>query len=873
MKTLDDEYEKNIGQFHGSESDLDDIDSAKGFADLSRRWASEDYGTSVDGVEYSSKHYATDSKESSEVSLEAAEISVNASNVATDGATNAKQSEDNAKVSEDNAKQSEDNIYALVDGIDDVVNAAIESVVNEGNTQVTRVTDEGDTQVNRVAIEGRDQAQAVNDAGEQQIDLVVGEGDSQVSRLDSHAGGLSNTLTNEANVHIENIGNIGEVVEQDLIRTGDIQVLRVRNEGDIQVGRAGVEADRAEAAAIDLDNAPRYHGYFSPNIGYPPPPEQRIPYQWFCTEDGSAGGIAWSEGDMLYYAPHPTDPDDEMGQYFRVAGELAAGGDPQPIEIPDDLIMQVNKRIYFRDSVGRLVQAISLDGNDDLLVGDMTPDEIKGGFKAVNAIGLGGSEVYHVVEQSSDGAPIVFFKMLSEQNGALLEGNSTQTFQVAEPVEDNHAASKKFVEDLVGSMSGKLQIGDIVSSYVTDKPYPDESVSYLPQSFVGDVSEYPLLMEVTDGELIENGVFTVPRYSDLRPFYLIGDYDGINLPPMEYLFGFPQEWKDVGIASWYTIGSTTTVPHADGRAINSYDNNSGSYNQYVISNNESISWESGLDEYQPNIIATNGRVVISKEPGRDALNVNSIQGDSYRITLESSHGERDARAFSIEESTKNIIVYLHFTDYAPDTFAVQMYTFSPDGQLLDEELYVHNLNVPDTFGTALMACNNIGNRFVATIWSNSEQQSYWIEVVNGEVEYFTKQGQDVHVSGSEHLHSLSIDGEFLVVTSPSEPTNVLGVRSSFLAELIGYVPRGMSRGSAISYDAKKISVLDTVRRDIVFYELNSSGTGYSEVGSLPFPEGVGDDLHFTFTRQGGLMLTYSFDGGLTYSAYYADPFE
>lgn len=49
---------------------------------------------------------------------------------------------------------------------------------------------------------------------------------------------------------------------------------------------------------------------------------------------------------MLYYAPHPTNPDGEMGQYFRVAGELAGGGDPQPIEIPDDLIMQVGKRIF-----------------------------------------------------------------------------------------------------------------------------------------------------------------------------------------------------------------------------------------------------------------------------------------------------------------------------------------------------------------------------------------------------------------------------------------------------------------------------------------------------------------------------------------------
>ncbi|CAH6903267.1 hypothetical protein VCHA53O463_110114 [Vibrio chagasii] len=428
MKTLDDEYEKNIGQFHGSESDLDDIDSAKGFADLSRRWASEDYGTSVDGVEYSSKHYATDSKESSEVSLEAAEISVNASNVATDGATNAKQSEDNAKVSEDNAKQSEDNIYALVDGIDDVVDAAIESVVNEGNTQVTRVTGVGDTQVNRVVIEGRDQTQAVNDAGEQQIDLVVGEGDSQVSRLDSHAGGLSSTLTNEANVHIENIENIGEVVEQDLIRTGDIQVLRVRNEGDIQAGRAEAEADRAEAeadraeaAAIDLDNAPRYHGYFSPDIGYPPPPEQRIPYQWFCTEDGTAGGIAWSEGDMLYYAPHPTNPDGEMGQYFRVAGELAAGGDPQPIEIPDDLIMQVDKKIYFRDAGGRLVQALSLDGNDDLLLGEMTPNLESGeGTKAINALGLAAVELYHVEEQDASGAPTVFHLILSEKNGVTL---------------------------------------------------------------------------------------------------------------------------------------------------------------------------------------------------------------------------------------------------------------------------------------------------------------------------------------------------------------------------------------------------------------------------------------------------------------------
>ncbi|CAH7075894.1 hypothetical protein VCHA52P454_10715 [Vibrio chagasii] len=435
MKTLDDEYEKNIGQFHGSESDLDDIDSAKGFADLSRRWASEDYGTSVDGVEYSSKHYATDSKESSEVSLEAAEISVNASNVATDGATNAKQSEDNAKVSEDNAKQSEDNIYALVDGIDDVVDAAIESVVNEGNTQVVRVTDEGGDQVGIITAAGQVERSLIIEEGNQQITLVVSEGDTQEARLSQHSDALLDGLSSEGDAQVEKIEGVGDVISQDIIRNGDIQVLRIRNEGDIQADRAEGEADRAEAeadraeneadraeaAAIDLDNAPRYHGYFSPNVGYPPPPEQRIPYQWFCTEDGTAGGIAWSEGDMLYYAPHPTNPDGEMGQYFRVAGELAAGGDPQPIEIPDDLIMQVDKKIYFRDAGGRLVQALSLDGNDDLLLGEMTPNLENGeGAKAINALGLAATEIYHIEEQDESGTPTVYHILLSEKNGATL---------------------------------------------------------------------------------------------------------------------------------------------------------------------------------------------------------------------------------------------------------------------------------------------------------------------------------------------------------------------------------------------------------------------------------------------------------------------
>lgn len=417
MKTLDDEYEKNIGQFHYSGSALDDIDSAKGFADLARRWAIEENDTPVDGAEYSSKHYANDSKVDAEISKEAAVISVDASNSAQGSAGEAKSSEDNAKVSEDNAKQSEDNIYALVEGIDETVEAAIESVVSEGNTQVARVEGQGDTQVNRVAIEGRDQTQAVVVTGDQQVTRIVNEGNTQASRLDTHTAGLSDSLTAEANTHIERIEDTGEAAEQDLIRIGEIQVTRVRNEGDVQADRAEKEADRAEAAAIDLDNAPRYHGYFSPEIGYPPPIEQRIPYQWFCTESGSAGGIDWSEGDMLYYAPHPTNPDGEMGQYFRVAGELAGGGDPQPIEIPDDLIMQVGKRIFFRDSVGRLVQALSLDGNHDLLVGEMTPDLELDVSKAVNSLGLAASEIYHVEEQDSAGQPTVYHVLLSEKNG------------------------------------------------------------------------------------------------------------------------------------------------------------------------------------------------------------------------------------------------------------------------------------------------------------------------------------------------------------------------------------------------------------------------------------------------------------------------
>lgn len=140
-----------------------------------------------------------------------------------------------------------------------------------------------------------------------------------------------------------------------------------------EADRSKDEADRAQSIADNLDGIIRSKGYFDPAQGSYPLPDDEEPTMWTSTGTGTVDGTNWTEGDLLYYVPDAQQTQGG-GSYYRVAGELAAGGTPQPLEINDDLVMQQGKRILFRrNDTNDPMEVLQLSNDDDIIIGDTDP--------------------------------------------------------------------------------------------------------------------------------------------------------------------------------------------------------------------------------------------------------------------------------------------------------------------------------------------------------------------------------------------------------------------------------------------------------------------------------------------------------------------
>lgn len=302
---------------------------------------------------------------------DAADAAVVSAQQSASSASAALASQNAAAASAAAADASADSAAATVAGFDAHAEEKKAEVTAEGNTQVSRVVAEGNTQHSR----------------------VLTEGDTQDARVTAE---------------------------------GDFQEARIIEEGDIQYNRAKAEADRAQGYAEILERPYEDMGAHQIQQGYPPVPS--FSSMWVIVDGGADpvdGVTVWNAGDILLYSV-------QASMWSRLSGSiLGGGGEPLPVEILDDLIMQQGKKIRFRideftDTVG-----MTLDSAGDVVVGEI-PSTPSTGTPAPK-IGFAATELYHITGTDAAGAAVKHrvydqgFKPTPADIGAVNKAGDTMT--------------------------------------------------------------------------------------------------------------------------------------------------------------------------------------------------------------------------------------------------------------------------------------------------------------------------------------------------------------------------------------------------------------------------------------------------------------
>lgn len=190
-----------------------------------------------------------------------------------------------------------------------------------------------------------------------------------------------------------------EAKKAEVTAEGDFQEARIIEEGDVQYARSEAEADRAQGYAEILERPYEDMGAHQIQQGYPPVPS--FSSMWAIVDGGVDpvdGVTVWNAGDILLYSV-------QAAMWSRLTGSiLGGGGDPVPVEILDDLIMQQGKKIRFRideftDTVG-----MTLDSAGDVVVGEV-PSTPSTGTPAPK-IGFAATELYHITGTDAAGAAV-----------------------------------------------------------------------------------------------------------------------------------------------------------------------------------------------------------------------------------------------------------------------------------------------------------------------------------------------------------------------------------------------------------------------------------------------------------------------------------
>ena len=221
------------------------------YENLAKHWAVSE--KLVNGEDYSSKHYANESKQQAILAKEKADIAV----------VKAQEVLDNGNKALSNISSQEE--------------ASKSSIKTEGESQIANIQANGNTQINNIKKQGNESVTSVNSAGTTQVNLakaevakateqakiatdkaneVINSGNNALSNISEQETSSKNAVKAEGESQIANIQANGNTQINNIKKQGNESVTSVNSAGTTQVNLAKAEVAKAtEQAKIATDKA------------------------------------------------------------------------------------------------------------------------------------------------------------------------------------------------------------------------------------------------------------------------------------------------------------------------------------------------------------------------------------------------------------------------------------------------------------------------------------------------------------------------------------------------------------------------------------------------------------------------------------------